>query len=172
MNKKLQLYRLSFRTWLVALVSLMLPALCWADITNTAAATFMDSLGNSYSSLSNTVVVTLGVPSGGNPLPALDISGWPAVLPLDGTLTIGNASSFTGAAFFWTFAPQPGAASAAQGSSLGGRNLPAGRQDSAAATTTLWQVPVDQSGGNHGDRQSKRLRARSLGANGGKPPTR
>jgi uncharacterized repeat protein (TIGR01451 family) len=47
---------------LISLISLTLPALAWANISNTAFGSFKDLTGASYSVNSNTVVVTVITP--------------------------------------------------------------------------------------------------------------
>src|SRR5260221_508921 len=49
--------RSNLQSTFAALLCLTLPSLAWANLTNTATATYKDAAGNSYSATSNTVTV-------------------------------------------------------------------------------------------------------------------
>jgi hypothetical protein len=86
-----------------------LPAPATADILNQASVAYADSLGNAYSSLSNTVIVTMS-----NPPPLPTNPPKPQVtfgdVPINGVLTVANASAFDGYLINWAFTPQSASA--------------------------------------------------------------
>jgi uncharacterized repeat protein (TIGR01451 family) len=51
--------RTTIRSVFAALLSLALPGLSWANLTNTASASYKDAANNSYTATSNTVTVTV-----------------------------------------------------------------------------------------------------------------
>ena len=53
--------RTKIQSLLAIAVGIALPALSWADLTNTASVTYRDASANSYTATSNTVNVTVSV---------------------------------------------------------------------------------------------------------------
>jgi hypothetical protein len=96
------LYR---RGFFAALVSFALPLFAWADISNTAQASYVDEGGHAHQALSNTVLVT--VSSVLSPPVIQGFDHLPAVLAPNDTIRILIENSYD--QITWVFSPrQPG----------------------------------------------------------------
>jgi hypothetical protein len=99
------------KRFIAAILSLWIPVLSWADLTNIAQVSYQDASGAAHSATSNTVTVVVGAALPGNPppsaLPTVDLLKVPHVMPVDGTITIvaTNASLI-----HWTLTRQAGSA--------------------------------------------------------------
>src|SRR5258706_7752464 len=73
---------------LAGILSLLIPALSWADLTNTAQASYRDALGTPHITTSNTVTVVVSNNTPPATAPTVDLLRVPRVIPVDGTITI------------------------------------------------------------------------------------